>query len=85
MSKVKYFYDCEFIEYPGAIDLISIAIVDEKDNYFYAISSEFNESKACEWVLDNVIKKLPNNIKRKTRNNKREKNERNREKNERKL
>jgi len=55
----KFFYDTEFIEYPGTIDLISIGVVDEYGNEFYAISNEFNESKASDWVKDNVISKLP--------------------------
>jgi hypothetical protein len=59
MSKRKFFYDTEFIEYPGCIDLISIGIVDENGRSFYAISNEFDESKASDWVKDNVISKLP--------------------------
>lgn len=52
---MKYFLDTEFIEYPCTIDLISIGIVAEDGREFYEISSEFDESKASQWVKDNVI------------------------------
>lgn len=55
---MKYWLDTEFIEYPCTIDLISIGIVAEDDRELYMISSEFDESKASEWVVENVIKKL---------------------------
>ena len=55
---MKYFLDTEFIEYPNTIDLISIGIVAEDGREYYAISSEFDESKASQWVKDNVISKL---------------------------
>ncbi len=59
MKKVKYFIDTEFIEYPCTIDLISIALKCENGREFYAISTDFDSSKASEWVKDNVISKLP--------------------------
>jgi hypothetical protein len=52
---MKYFIDTEFIEYPFTIDLISIGIVAEDDRCFYAVSSEFNENMASQWVKDNVL------------------------------
>jgi len=55
---MKYWLDTEFIEYPYTIDLISIGIVAEDGREYYAISSEFDESKADPWVVDNVINKL---------------------------
>lgn len=57
--KLKLFYDTEFIEDGVTIDLISIAVVDEKGREFYAISSEFDPSKASKWVVDNVLVHLP--------------------------
>ena len=59
MITKKYFYDTEFIEYPGCIDLISIGIVSETGGAFYAISTEFDETKTSEWVKENVLSKLP--------------------------
>lgn len=64
---MKYFIDTEFIEYPCTIDLISIALVAEDGREFYAISSEFDESKASQWVKKNVIKQLEPSIKRQSK------------------
>lgn len=56
---MKYFLDTEFIEYPSTIDLISIGIVQEDGEKLYCISNEFDESKANDWVKENVLSKLP--------------------------
>lgn len=55
---MKYFYDTEFIEDGKTIDLVSIGIVAEDGRTYYAISTEFDSTKADKWVMDNVIKKL---------------------------
>ena len=52
-------YDTEFIDNGSTIDLISIGMVDDQGYSYYAISTEFDESKASEWVRDNVLAKLP--------------------------
>jgi hypothetical protein len=52
---MNYFLDTEFIEYPCTIDLISIGIVAEDGREFYAVSSEFDETLASEWVKINVL------------------------------
>ncbi len=57
---MKYFYDTEFIEDGKTIDLISIGIVSEDGRGYYAISTEFDASKASQWVKDNVLTKLEN-------------------------
>jgi len=57
---MKYFFDTEFIERPCTIDLISIGVVCEDGRELYCISNEFDESKASQWVKDNVITKLGN-------------------------
>lgn len=54
----RYFLDTEFIEHPNTIDLISIGIVCEDGRKYYAISNQFDEAKANDWVLENVIYKL---------------------------
>ena len=54
----KYFYDTEFIEDGKTIDLISIGIVCEDGREYYAQSVEFDESKASEWVKENVLNGL---------------------------
>lgn len=56
---MKYFYDTEFIEDGKTIDLISIGIVCEDGRTYYAISNEFNEKKASDWVVENVLSQLP--------------------------
>ena len=56
---MNYFFDTEFIEYPGHIDLISIGMVSEDGRELYHISNEFDPSKANDWVKEHVFPKLP--------------------------
>ena len=56
---MRYWYDTEFIEDGSTIDLISIGIVAEDGREYYAISTEFDESKASDWVKENVLLHLP--------------------------
>lgn len=55
----RYFYDCEFVEDGRIIDLVSIGVVDEAGREFYAISTEFDGSRALPWVRKHVLDKLP--------------------------
>lgn len=55
----RYFYDCEFIEDGVTIDLVSIGVVDEFGREFYAVSTEFDPTRAIPWVRDNVLNLLP--------------------------
>jgi len=55
---MKYFFDTEFIEWAGGIDLVSIGIVSETGDTFYAESTNFDERNADQWVKDNVLSKL---------------------------
>ncbi|MFY1637363.1 polyadenylate-specific 3'-exoribonuclease AS [Solwaraspora sp. WMMB335] len=55
----RYFYDCEFIEDGHVIDLVSIGVVDELGREFYAVSTEFDASRAVPWVRRHVLDKLP--------------------------
>jgi hypothetical protein len=55
----RYFYDCEFVEDGRLIDLVSIGVVDEHGREFYAVSTEFDGSRALPWVRRNVLDKLP--------------------------
>lgn len=59
-NKRKFFYDCEFIEEPGFLQLISIGVVDEGFNEFYACNIGANFDRANEFVKNNVIPLLPN-------------------------
>ena len=54
----RYWLDTEFIEDGKIIDLISIGIVADDGREYYAISTEFNESNASDWVSENVIRQL---------------------------
>jgi hypothetical protein len=56
---VNYFIDTEFIEDGRTIDLISIGIVGDDGREFYAISTEFDEGRASDWVRAEVLAKLP--------------------------
>ncbi len=56
---MRYFYDTEFIEDGETIDLISIGVVAEDGREFYAVSKEFDASKAGDWVRRNVLNQLP--------------------------
>jgi hypothetical protein len=56
---MRYFYDCEFIEDGRTIEFVSIGVVDETGREFYAVSSEFDPSRAIDWVRQNVLDKLP--------------------------
>lgn len=56
---MKFTFDTEFIEDGKTIDLISIAIINlDTNEELYLISSEFDASKADDWVKENVLKKL---------------------------
>lgn len=55
----RYFYDCEFVEDGRLIDLVSIGVVDELGREFYAVSTEFDDTRAVPWVRRNVLDKLP--------------------------
>jgi hypothetical protein len=57
---MRYYLDLEFIEngpkYP--LDIISIGIVDDDGREYYAVSRDFNEKNASDWVKENVLNKL---------------------------
>lgn len=52
---MKYFIDTEFNERPGLLELISIGIVDEYGNEFYAVSNEWKRRNCNDWVANNVL------------------------------
>lgn len=56
---MRFFYDTEFIEDGSIIDLVSIGMVAEDGREFYAISTEFDESRANPWVRRHVLPLLP--------------------------
>jgi hypothetical protein len=56
---VRYFYDCAFIEDGRTIELVSIGVVAEDGREFYAVSTQFDPSRAIDWVRKHVLDKLP--------------------------
>lgn len=54
----RYYIDTEFIERPGVLQLISLGITDERGRDFYAVSSEFDETQANDFVREQVLPKL---------------------------
>jgi hypothetical protein len=58
---MRYFIDTEFIERGDGkpIDLVSVGVVSEDGREFYAVSTEFKERHASQWVKDNVLRHLP--------------------------
>jgi hypothetical protein len=57
---LKFFLDTEFIErgLQHPIQLISIGIVSESGDEYYAVSSEYDPATASEWVRVNVLSKI---------------------------
>jgi len=55
---MKIWFDTEFIEDGKTIDLISIGMVREDGNTFYAESTECDHSRASPWVKENVLAHL---------------------------
>ena len=63
---MNIYLDTEFIEHKNHLELISIELVKEDGECYYAISSEFDENKANEWVKANVISLLEHDLERKS-------------------
>lgn len=57
---MRYFYDTEFIEDGQTIDLVSIGIVAEDGREYYAVSTDFDGTRANQFVRDHVLSQLPN-------------------------
>ncbi len=57
----RIYYDCEFVEDGRTIDLVSIGIVAESGDEYYAVSSEFDLKAFAknDWLMANVWPSLP--------------------------
>jgi hypothetical protein len=55
---VKVYFDTEFIEDGRTIDLLSIGIVREDGDTYYAEPEETDRARASEWVQQNVLPNL---------------------------
>jgi len=58
MEKVKLFLDTEFTELSRYGKLISLAVVSEKNDIFYAELNHISENVCNEWVKENVLPRL---------------------------
>jgi 3' exoribonuclease, RNase T-like len=56
---IRFFLDTEFIEDSRTIDLVSIGVVAETGEEFYAVSTEAQLHLASPWVRQHVLPKLP--------------------------
>ena len=57
-SKNRIFFDTEFNEDGKTIDLISIGMVKESGETYYAVSNEFDAEACNDWVKENVLPHL---------------------------
>lgn len=55
---MKYFLDTEFISHQTGIELVSLALVREDGQCFYAENMAFNPQLADKWVIENVLNNL---------------------------
>lgn len=55
---MDFFLDTEFIETESTVELISLAVVADDGRELYAISTEFDASRASPWVVEHVLAKL---------------------------
>ena len=55
---MQFWFDTEFIEDGKTIDLISIAVVNQNGQFYYAECAECDLSRASDWVKANVIPHL---------------------------
>lgn len=54
----KYFLDTEFHEHSRGIELISIGVVSDDNQEFYAVNSEYDQNQASQWLVDTVLENL---------------------------
>jgi len=59
MTRLRYYFDTEFIEDGRTIDLISIGIVCEDDRELYLCNQEAELDRSGDWVRAHVLPQLP--------------------------
>ena len=57
-NKLKVFMDTEFTGLHQNTTLISIGLISETGDYFYAETTDYDEKQADEWIQNNVINNL---------------------------
>ena len=55
---MRFFFDTEFMEEPGFLQMLSIGIVAENGAEYYAVNGEANLTRANPWVKENVLPHL---------------------------
>ena len=55
---MKIWLDTEFIDNGKTIELLSVGMVREDGAEYYAVCSDTDQSKACDWVKVNVLPHL---------------------------
>lgn len=55
---MKLFFDTEFTKLSKDAELISLGIVSEDGDVFYAEFSDYDKSKLDPWIIENVIENL---------------------------
>jgi len=64
---MRFYFDTEFLDDGKSIDLISIGIVNQDGKEYYAVSGEFDESRATDWLRSRVLAHIPSRLVRKSR------------------
>lgn len=61
MSPINIFYDTEFLDDGHTIELISIGLIDDIGNEYYAVNADcdFNRIAKDDWLWANVVRSLP--------------------------
>lgn len=67
MRSVKIFHDWEFIDDGKTIDPISVGMVKESGESYFAIFDGYDAEKADDWVRANVLTKLDPHFPRKSK------------------
>ncbi|HEY8112220.1 MAG TPA: hypothetical protein VII16_05065 [Actinomycetes bacterium] len=61
---MRIFYDCEFLEDGKTIDLISIGLIAEAGDEYYAVNSEMpiERIESHGWLMKNVVPHIPGQL-----------------------
>ena len=57
-KRIKVFLDTEFTGLHKDTTLISLALVDKQNRYFYAEFTDYDKYQVDKWIKNNVIKHL---------------------------
>lgn len=63
IKNINFYFDCEFTGLVKNTDLISIGIISENGNTFYAEFTDYDKKLITPWIQKNIINKLQFNNK----------------------